>query len=98
MHKITLDGLITALFVIILGALWFFTRRYEGSHQYRIIVHDRFGKQTRLDGIRTVFNTHAVAASFVKYYNELFPGYGFTLEADLLHLRRRVFAIKKTQR
>ncbi len=89
-----LDRIITALFVGILGTLWFFTRRCEISHSYKIIIYDMLGKQINIDGIRTVFNTHAVAVSFAKHYRVLFPNYDFMLESSLPQLKRGFLAPK----
>ena len=82
-----LDKIITGLFVGILGTLWFFTRRCEIPHPYKIITYDSLGKQTSLDGIRTIFNTHTAAISFAKHYKELFPQYDFVLESGLPQLK-----------
>ncbi|MFM8658394.1 MAG: hypothetical protein ACKOCQ_00420 [Candidatus Nitrosotenuis sp.] len=41
-----LDRIITGLFVGVLGTLWFFTRRCEIPHPYKIITYDALGKQT----------------------------------------------------
>jgi hypothetical protein len=89
-----LDRIITGLFVGILGALWFFTRRCEIPHPHRIIAYDALGKQTYIDGIRTVFNTHAVAVNFAKHYRELFPQYDFVLESGLPQLKLKFLAPK----
>ncbi len=83
-----LDKLVTGLFVGILGVLWFFTRRCELPHSYRIIIYDRLGTQTRLD-LRTIFATHTAAVSFAKHYRSLFPQYDFVLESTIPQLRRR---------
>jgi len=89
-----LGKIITGLFVAVLGTLWFFTRRCEIPHQYKIIIYDTLGRQTTLDGIRTTFNTHTVAVSFAKHYRELFPHYQFSLESGLPTIRRRFLLIK----
>ena len=84
-----LDKIITGLFVGVLGTLWFFTRKCEIPHPYKIITYDILGKQTRIEGIRTIFNTHTAAVSFAKHYRELFPQYNFVLESSLPQLKLR---------
>jgi hypothetical protein len=88
------DKFITALFVIILGSVWFLTRRYESEHQYKIVAYDVFGSLVRLDGIRTTFNTHPAAISFAKHYGEMLPYYDFVLRPDIFDIKV-VFCLKK---
>lgn len=90
-----LDKIITVFFIGILGTLWFFTRRYEIPHKHTIITYDMLGKQARLDGLRTSFNTRAVAVSFAKHYTALFPQYEFVLESNLPNIRRRFLVSQK---
>lgn len=89
------DKIITAFFIGMLGTLWFFTRRYEIPYKHTIITYDVLGKQARLDGLRTSFNTRAVAISFAKYYMTLFPQYEFVLESNLPNIRRRFLVSHK---
>ncbi|NDB50776.1 MAG: hypothetical protein EB161_01185 [Nitrosopumilaceae archaeon] len=88
-----LDKIITGLFVGVLGTLWFFTRRCEISHPYKIITYDYLGKQVSLDGIRIIFNTHSVAVSFAKHYKELFPQYDFVLESGLPQIKLKFLTV-----
>jgi hypothetical protein len=92
-----LDRMITGLFVGILGTLWFFTRKCEIPHSYKLVIYDRLGKQASIDGVRTIFHTHTAAVSFAKHYGTLFPQHDFVLESSIPQLRRR-FLISKTQR
>jgi hypothetical protein len=94
--SLVFDKFITALFVIILGSLWFLTRRYESLHLYKIVAYDVFGNQVRLEGIRTAFTTHSAAISFAKHYKEIFPHYDFALKSELPDIKRG-FLPKKTQ-
>lgn len=94
MVRVALDKMITALFVVILGSLWFFIRRYEIPQPYKILVYDVFGKQIRLDGIRTDFDTHVAEVSFVKHYKKILPHYDFILECGFPILKRHIFAVK----
>ena len=92
-----LNRIITGLFVGILGTLWFFTRKCEMPHTYKIITYDTFGKQMSIDGIRTIFNTYTIAVSFAKYYQRLFPQYDFALESGFPQLKLK-FLTPKIQR
>ncbi|HIH07481.1 MAG TPA: hypothetical protein HA292_02675 [Candidatus Nitrosotenuis sp.] len=89
------DKIITALFICVLGALWFFTRHHEIHHEYRVISYDTFGNKISIDGIRTVFTTHSAAVSFAKHYSEIFPLYNFALESNLPDLRRKFLSIQR---
>lgn len=90
-----LDRMITWLFIGVFGALWFFTRRCEVPRQHTIIILDKFGKQIKLDGLRTKFNTYAVAVSFAKHYRMIFPQYEFTPEFSALQVRRKFLISQK---
>lgn len=90
-----LDKIITGLFVGILGTLWFFTRRCEMPYKHTIITYDMLGKQAKLDGLRTSFNTKAAAVSFAKHYATMFPQYEFVLESRLPDIRRRFLVSQK---
>ncbi|MEW6588481.1 MAG: hypothetical protein AB1299_04885 [Thermoproteota archaeon] len=81
--------LITAVFVGILGIAWFFTRYCEISSTHRIIAYDLLGKEIQVQGLRTKFNTRAVAISFAKHYGRLFPHYQFCLECNMPQIKRR---------
>jgi len=67
-----LDKIITGLFVGVLGTLWFFTRKCELPHPYRLVIYDRLGKQISLD-LRTIFHTHTAAISFAGIIECCFP-------------------------
>lgn len=86
--------MITGLFVGVLGTLWFFTRQYELPRPYKIVIHDAFGSQIELDGIRSSFNTHTAAVSFAKHYSRLFPQYQFSLESSMPHIKHRFLVSK----
>jgi hypothetical protein len=90
-----LDRIITGLFVVMLGTLWFFTRRCELPHKYTIIIYDILGRQVKLEGLRTSFNTHAAAVSFSKQYSASFPQYEFVLESILPEIRYRLFVSQR---
>lgn len=90
-----LDKIITGFFVGMLGTLWFFTRRCELPHKHTIVIYDMLGKQAKLDGLRTSFNTKAAAVSFAKHYVTVFPQYEFVLESRLPDIRRRFLVSQK---
>ncbi|MEM3064653.1 MAG: hypothetical protein QW177_04700 [Candidatus Nitrosotenuis sp.] len=87
--------LITAVFVGVLGAAWFFTRHYEISSTHRIVAYDLFGKEIQLYGLRTMFKTRSVALSFAKHYGMLFPHYQFCLESSMPQIKRRFLIFHK---
>jgi hypothetical protein len=100
MEKI-LDKLVTGFFVVSLGILWYYSTRYHQvkQEQYRIAIHDVYGKQVRIDGVRTIFGTHRVATSYISEYQNRFPHYDFSMAAEIPEIKRspllRIF--KKTQ-
>lgn len=83
------DRLITALFVAILGAVWFLTRFSEISTTHKIIAYDILGRRIHLEGLRTTFDTRAAATSFAKHYGKRFPQYQFCLESSMPQVKRR---------
>jgi hypothetical protein len=89
-----LDKIITGFFVGVLGTLWFFTRKCEMPHPYRLVIYDRLGKQVGLD-LRTIFHTHTAAISFARHYRVLFPQYDFVLESGIPQIRRKFLAHQK---
>jgi hypothetical protein len=85
------DKLITMVFVGVLGALWFLTRRYVMPHQHRILIYDKLGGRVELDGIRTVFSTRTAAISFARHYSVMLPHHDFVLGSELPKLKRGIF-------
>ena len=72
--------------VVILGSVFLFAiawllkaRPNNRPKKYDVIVFDVFGKESKIDGIRTQFKTHDVAWSFMKQYKETYPLYNFAL-------------------
>jgi hypothetical protein len=72
--------------VVILGSVFLFAiawlvraRPHNRPKKYDVIVFDVFGKESKIDGIRTQFKTHDVAWSFMKQYKETYPLYNFAL-------------------
>ena len=72
--------------VVILGSVFLFViawlvraRPHNRPKKYDVIIFDVFGKESKIDGIRTQFKTHDVAWSFMKQYKETYPLYNFAL-------------------
>ena len=73
-----LDKFVTGFFVVTFGILWYCSSKYQVklSH-YTIIVHDIFGKQSKINGIRTSFRTLEVTQSYISEYQKRFEGLVF---------------------
>ena len=76
--------------VIILGAVFLFAliwllkaRPHNRPKKYSIVVFDVYGKKSEIVDIRTEFNTHDVAWSFMKQYKEAYPLYNFAMVSTL---------------
>jgi hypothetical protein len=72
--------------VVILGSVFLFAiawlikaRPHNRPKKYDVVVFDVFGKESKIEGIRTEFKTHDVAWSFMKQYKETYPLYNFAL-------------------
>ena len=93
MKKI-IDKVITGFFVVILGALWYFsTKYYVHPNHYNIIIYDTLGKEFKIDEIRTNFKTKNVAISYAKEYKNRFPSYDFAIAEEFPQIKgRRIFA------
>ncbi len=75
---------------VILGAVFIFAlawilkaKPHNRPERYSVIVFDVYGKQSKMDGVRTEFKTHDVAWSFMKQYKKQHPLYNFALVSDL---------------
>ena len=85
-----LDKMIVGFFVVIFGAMWFFsTKYYEKPKQHHIVVYDVLGNENNMDGIKTTFRTSEMAISFVKEYQKRLPQYSFSIAEYLPEERRR---------
>jgi hypothetical protein len=68
MKKI-IDKFVTGFFVVTLGILSYCsTKQYVKPNQHTIIIYDVFGKQLKIDGIKTNFNTCQVANNYILEY------------------------------
>lgn len=95
-----LDEMITGFFVVTLGVLWYCSLKYyvKPSH-HTIVIYDIFGKQSKIDGVRTRFKTREVAQSYISEYQKRFPYYNFSLSQEIPMMKNSGFRIfKKIQR
>ena len=75
--------------VVILASVFLFAiawlvkaRPHNRTKKYDVVVFDVFGKESKIDGIRTEFKTHDVAWSFMKQYKNMYPLYNFALVSN----------------
>ena len=69
--------------VFIFALIWLIKARpHNRPAQYSVTVFDVFGKESRIDGIRTQFKTHDVAWSFMKQYKKEYPLHNFALVSE----------------
>ncbi len=72
---------LVAVFVFALA--WLLKARpHNRPKKYAIVVFDVYGKESKIDGIRTEFKTHDVAWSFMKQYKKSYPLCNFALVTD----------------
>ncbi|AJW71192.1 hypothetical protein [Nitrosopumilus adriaticus] len=96
----SLDKFVTGFFVVVFGILWYCSSKYQikQSH-YTIVVHDIFGKESKINGIRTSFRTLEVTQSYISEYQKRFEGYSFSLAQEIPIIKNPAFKIfKKIQR
>jgi len=76
-------GGIVILGIVFLFALaWLFKARpHKIPKIYLVAIFDIFGKESKIDGLRTEFKNHDVAWSFMKFYKKSYPLYNFALVA-----------------
>jgi len=81
---------------LVLGAVFVFAlawllraRPHNRPKSYSIVVFDVYGKESKIDGIRTDFKTHDVAWSFMKQYKEAYPLCNFALVTDGRNTEKR---------
>jgi len=98
----TIPSIIWAFFkdfgeAIVLASVFLFAftwlikaRPHNRPKHYSVVVFDIFGKETKLDGIRTEFKTHDVAWSFMKQYKKIYPLYNFAMVSSLPKSEKRV--------
>jgi len=73
-------GVIILGFVFLFALAWLFKARpHKIPKQYQVIIFDIFGKESRIDGLRTEFKNHDVAWSFMKFYKKSYPFCNFAM-------------------
>ena len=99
MQKI-LDKFVTCFFVVTLGILWYCSSKYQiMPNHYTIIIYDVYGKQIKINGIRTNFKTREVAQSYISEYQKRFPFLDFSMALEPIDIKSANFRIfKKIQR
>jgi len=82
------------------GILWYCSAKYQvNPSQYIVIVYDVFGRQTKIDGIRTRFKTLDVAQSYISEYQKCFEGFNFSTAQEIPLIKNPSYRIfKKIQR
>lgn len=91
----TIPNIVWAFFrdvsmAIVLAAVFVFAltwllkaRPHNRPKKYSVIVFDVYGKESKIEGIRTEFKTHDVSWSFMKQYKKSFPLYNFALVSEM---------------
>jgi len=70
--------------VFVFALTWLLKARpHNRPKKYSVIVFDVYGKESKIEGIRTEFKTHDVSWSFMKQYKKSFPLYNFALVSDM---------------
>lgn len=57
-------------------------RPHNRPKNYSIATFDIFGKESKIEGLRTEFRMHDVAWSYMKQYKKSYPLYNFALVSD----------------
>ena len=87
MKKI-LDKFLTGFFVAIFGILWYCSSKYYVKpNQCKVIIYDVFGKQVKLNEIRTDFKTQNVARNYILEYQKRFPHYDFSMAVETSEIK-----------
>jgi len=70
--------------VFVFALTWLLRARpHNRPKRYLVIVFDVYGKESKIEGVRTEFKTHDVGWSFMKQYKKSFPLYNFALVSDM---------------
>lgn len=97
----TIPNIVLAFFryageYVVLGAVFVFAfiwllkaRPHNRPKNYSIVAFDVYGKESRIEGIRTEFKIHDVAWSFMKQYKKSYPLYNFALVTDGKNAEKR---------
>lgn len=88
-HLKEIGAAIIMMAVFIFAVAWLLKAKpHKKPERYLIKVYDLFGEEFVIEGIRTEFNTHDVAWSFMKNYKKSYPLYNFALVSDLPNSER----------
>ena len=80
-------------FVLVFGILWYASTRCQIQPEiYKIIAYDMFGKESRIEGIRTDFKTQQVASSYADEYKKRFPDHDFSIGEQLPKTQLRLLS------
>ena len=75
-------GIVILGLVFLFALAWLFKARpHKIPKIYLVAIFDIFGKESKIDGLRTEFKNHDVAWSFMKFYKKSYPLYNFALVA-----------------
>ena len=86
-----IDNIITGFFIIIFGILWYCSAKYYLiPNQYTIIIYDIFGKEVKINEIRTNFKTQGVAYSYLSEYQKRFKHYSFSINTQIPEKKKSV--------
>jgi len=70
--------------VFVFALTWLLRARpHNRPKKYLVIMFDVYGKESKIEGVRTEFKTHDVGWSFMKQYKKSFPLYNFALVSDM---------------
>jgi hypothetical protein len=84
MHLKEVGAALIMLAVFAFAVAWVLKAKpHKKPQQYFVKVFDVFGREFKIEGMRTEFKTHDVAWSFMKHYKESYPLYNFALVSDL---------------
>ena len=57
---------------------------------YTVIIYDVFGKESKINDIRTDFKTKKVARRYIEEYKKTFPQYDFSIGPEMPRMERRL--------
>lgn len=84
MHLKEIGAALIMLAVFVFAIAWLLKAKpHKKPTRYIIKVFDVFGQEFSIEGMRTEFQTHDVAWSFMKQYKKSYPLCNFALVSDL---------------
>jgi len=73
-------GIVILGLVFLFALAWLFKARpHKIPKIYLVAIFDIFGKESKIDGLRTEFKNHDVAWSFMKFYKKSYPLHSFAM-------------------